>query len=79
MTSNHPPANGAHRSAPAVAFGALLAPLPHGATGSWDEIVLFGVAFALFGGYVLWMRGAFGREKDSKDDKAHDTGKDGDG
>lgn len=52
-------------SAPSLTLSSvLLAPAAHGLTGSWDEIVLMGVALAIFGGYVLWMRGAFGKKRD---------------
>jgi len=51
----------------AQALGAVfLAPLPHGLAGAWDELVLMSVTFALFGGYVLWLRGVFGNRGDHR-------------
>lgn len=52
------------RHGPAALGAVVLAPLPHGLAGAWDELLLMGVAFALFGGYVLWLRGVFGKRDD---------------
>lgn len=52
-----------------------LAPLPHGTAGAWDELALMVVAFALFGGYILWLRGVIGgRTRDDGDRHERDDG-----